>query len=102
MPRRMIFHPAIAEDIQTAVTYYEGKVPGLGERFKATFYTRVDQIAAMPQACPVRFEDVRTAQLKRFPYLVFYAVEAATVFVLMVQYAGRDPAWLRETVGGRR
>lgn len=102
MPRRMIFHPAIAEDIQAACAYYDSKVPGLGGRFKAAFYTRVEQIAAMPQACPVRFDDVRTAQLKRFPYLVFHAVELDTVFVLTVQYAGRDPAWLRERASGRR
>lgn len=102
MPARLIFHPAVADDIRAACTYYEGKVPGLGERFKAAFYTRVEQLAAMPLACPVRFDDVRTAQLKRFPYLVFTAVEEDTVLILTVQYAGRDPAWFREVVGKRR
>jgi len=102
MPPRLIFHPSIADDVQTVCAYYDSKVPGLGDQFKAAFYARVDQLAAMPGACPVRFDDVRTALLRRFPYLVFYAVETATVFVLTVQYAGRDPIWLREVASERR
>lgn len=78
-------------------------MPGLGDRFKATFYARVEQIVSMPLAHPVtRFDDIRTALFRRFPYLVFSAVETETVFVLSVQYAGLDPAWLREIAAGRR
>ncbi|WP_210420651.1 hypothetical protein [Aquisphaera giovannonii] len=36
--------------------------------------------------------DVRHARLKRFPYAVFYRLEAARIVVASVHHAQRDPA----------
>jgi plasmid stabilization system protein ParE len=51
-----------------------------------------------PQAFPVVHEQVRRALLRKFPYVLFYLVEAERIVVLACFHARRDPAdWLRRS-----
>ncbi len=61
----------------------------------------VERGAAWPLSQPIRFDSVRAAKLERFPYLVFFVAEQEQVWVLAVQYAGRDPALLRSLMQER-
>jgi ParE toxin of type II toxin-antitoxin system, parDE len=103
VPHRPIFHPRIEADVREAVTYYDGRSAGLGERFKRTFYATVDDILFFPAKSAVKVdEEIRTRLNIPFPYLVFYVVETEVVFILAVQYAGRRPAYLRSVARERR
>ena len=98
-----IFHLRIETDVRKAVAYYEGPSPGLGARFKRTFYAAVDSILVFPGKHAVKVGgEIRTRLLRPFPYLIFYAVGQDVVFVLMVQYAGQRPALLKTIVQERR
>jgi len=91
-----IFHPRIEADVREAMADYEGRSAGLGSRFKRTVYVAVDDILVFPEKHAVKAGDeLRTRLMRPFPYLIFYAVERAIMFVPTVQYAGRRPAWLR-------
>jgi hypothetical protein len=82
---------------------YELQSRGLGARLRGAFYATVDELTLFPEKNPIKIADViRTRIMRPFPYLIFYAVESHPVFVLTVQYAGRDPAHLRTVVGERR
>ncbi len=82
---------------------YEARAAGLGERFKRAFYVTVDEILIFPEKNPVKVDStVRTRLMRPFPYLIFYAIESATLFVLTVQYAGRRPAYMRSVVRERK
>ncbi len=81
---------------------YEERSPGLGERFKRTFYATVDEMLFLPAKNAVKVdEEIRTRLMRPFPYLIFYAVADDIIFVLAVQYAGRKPAYLRAVVRER-
>jgi len=98
-----IFHPRVELDVREAVLHYEERSPGLGVRFKRTFYATVDDILVFPEKHAVKVdEEVRTRLMRPFPYLVFYAVERDVVFVLTVQYAGRRPELLQAIAQERR
>jgi hypothetical protein len=49
-----IFHPKIEADVRKAMRHYNGKVPGLGARFKNHFYEAVDAILFMPSIFTAR------------------------------------------------
>ena len=98
-----IFHPRIEADVREAMADYEERSPGLGARFKRTFYETVGDILVFPEKHAVKVdEEIRTRLMRPFPYLVFYAIENDIVFVLTVQYAGRRPAFLRAIAQERR
>jgi toxin ParE1/3/4 len=97
-----IFHPAVAEDVSAAAEHYERRSPGLGRRFKKAFYSVVDGLLVFPARHAVKYaEEIRTVVLRPFPYLVFYAVDPGVVYVVAVQYAGRDPENLETTLKER-
>lgn len=104
MARRLVFHPEIEADVRNVSDWYETRLAGLGSRFREEFFSAAAYIQAWPLNRPIRFDSIRAAKLERFPYLVFFAVEPEAIWVLALQFAGRDPAWLREMTrdrGGR-
>ena len=103
MNHRPIFHPRIEGDVREAMARYDKGSPGVGERFKRTFYHAVDALLIFPERHAVKLDAaIRTRLMRPFPYLIFYAVEHEVVFVLTVQYAGRKPALLRAIALGRQ
>ena len=98
-----IFHPRIEADVREAMASYDERSPGLGVRFKRTFYAAVDSILVFPEKHRVKIDkEIRTRLMRPFPYLILYAVESDVVFVLTVQYAGRRPALLKAIAQERR
>jgi mRNA-degrading endonuclease RelE of RelBE toxin-antitoxin system len=56
--------------------------PGLEREFYRSVAVCVEQIRRDPEAYPPLTEDVRKIRTRRFPYVLLYAVEGETVFVL--------------------
>lgn len=103
MTGRLVFHPCIEVDVREAMAHYDGRSPGLGERFRGAFYAAVDETLVFPEKNAVKVTGaIRTRLMRPFPYLIFYVVENATVFVLTVQYAGRAPEYLRAITRERK
>lgn len=97
-----IFHPQIEADVREGMAHYDRQSPGLGARFRRTFYATVDDLLVFPEKHPVKQESgIRTRLMRPFPYFVFYAVENDVVYILSVQYAGRSPTFL-ESVARQR
>ncbi len=90
--------PQAKADIAEASRWYDDQRPGLGEAFRDELDAALRSIAERPLLYPVLHRDTRRAVLRRFPYGVFYLVEAARVLVLRVLHHARDPAlWLRRS-----
>ena len=64
----------VVEDINEAIDYYDGLLPGLAERFKNEIFIQIEEISSWPFARKVRFDNVRFANLKSFPYALHYYV----------------------------
>ena len=66
------------EDIREASNWYNKKSKGLGNRFTAEVREKVHFIRQNPTASNVRYDDVRTAVLNIFPYMIHYTIDDPT------------------------
>jgi plasmid stabilization system protein ParE len=93
---RLIAEPSVDVDVEAAFEWYEKEQPGLGVEFldelRATYKRMTDG--------PLKYHElrgsIRHALLRRFPYIVYFAVEGDFIVVVTVLHASRDPAeWQR-------
>ena len=70
MPYTILVTPAATEDIAVAIEYYNALAVDLGYRFADLVAEYFDRIAELPTASAIRYKDVRSKPLKRFPYLI--------------------------------
>jgi plasmid stabilization system protein ParE len=89
------FRPEIPDDIAEACRWYENRGTGLGGRFLRELDATFSRIAIAPEAYGKGERDVRSARMRRFPYIVHFKITGKEVIVLAVMYGGRDSAVLR-------
>jgi hypothetical protein len=65
--------PQAYQDIQAAITYYELKQKGLGNRFHTIVLNAFDTIKITP-FFQIRYNEIRCYHVRPFPYLVHYKV----------------------------
>ena len=86
-----VFASLARQEVDAAVDWYEGQLPGLGERFRIEVRNGVARIEAHPLAWPVERGEVRKYLLNRFPYKLLYAVEPSRLVVLALAHQHRRP-----------
>ncbi|MGB5696173.1 MAG: type II toxin-antitoxin system RelE/ParE family toxin [Polyangiales bacterium] len=97
MKRTLRVSPEAEAELQSAAIWYEQKRRGLGIEFVAVVDRAFESILENPEACPVWRADrpYRKYFLKRFPYVVFFDIDAAAVEIIAVAHAKRRPGyWL--------
>jgi hypothetical protein len=77
MPRLTV-RPEAELDALDAGAWYEGERAGLGTEFLGELRATFSRIEDGPERFPVVFRHVRRAILRRFPFGVFFIVEAAS------------------------
>lgn len=88
--------PLAKEDVREAAQWYNDQSPGLGRKFTEEVRDIIRYIKQNPQACNIRYNEVRTAVLKVFPFMVHYTIDESnrTIIVSAVLHTSRDPqAW---------
>ena len=89
---------AAEQDLADAASWYERQQPGLGYRFLNELEVVLAAIAERPRMYPVLHRKTRRALLRRFPFGVFFRIEADAVVVFGVLHASRAPAhWMTRT-----
>jgi plasmid stabilization system protein ParE len=86
-----IFRPAAAADVEDAYRWYEDQQAGLGDEFLAAVSTVIESLATYPERFPVVYRQTRRANLRRFPYSVFYRIIDDQVIVVACMHGRRDP-----------
>jgi plasmid stabilization system protein ParE len=77
-----------------AARRYELQRPGLGREFVAEVDAALNRVAENPLQYQVLHREARRAIVHRFPYGVFYRVEAGTIIVFCIMHLHQDPtAW---------
>jgi len=97
MKRTLRVLPDAEAELVSATIWYEDKRPGLGVEFVAIVDQALQSILEHPEACPVWRPDrpYRKHPLKRFPYVLFFRVDSATIEIVAVAHAKRRPDyWL--------
>ena len=87
-----LFFTSLAEsDVRSAASWYEDQRKALSDEFRADLDRVTATILENPQAFPKIRGRCRRALMKRFPYGVFYLLEARGVVVLAVTHTSRNP-----------
>jgi toxin ParE1/3/4 len=91
MRPRLLIEPEAEADIAEAFAWYEAQRPGLGTEFKATLVELLDTIEDDPERFPIIRSRTRRALLRRFPFGVFYVLDADVIAVIACLHCRRDP-----------
>jgi plasmid stabilization system protein ParE len=85
--------PLAKEDIRDAARWYNEQSQGLEKRFTGEVRDSVRFIKKNPSACNVRYDKVRTAVLKVFPFMIHYTIDEGkkTVIISAVLHTSKDP-----------
>jgi plasmid stabilization system protein ParE len=82
-------HRDVRSDMDEAYGWYESRSVGLGEDFLAEVETVFRRIEASPEMYARIFRNIRAAPIHRFPYLVYYRIDADRITILAVQRGSR-------------
>jgi plasmid stabilization system protein ParE len=98
VPLELIVRPEAEEDLTAAFDWYEERVPGLGPQFLDAVEAAFRSLLQNPLQFPVVYKTLRRALLRRFPYQIFFLVEAHAVIVVAVFHASRSPKrWMKRS-----
>jgi plasmid stabilization system protein ParE len=93
---QLVISVEAAADIDEAVTWLGGISPNLAVRFEEELERVYASILDYPQIYPSVYKTFRRALLRRFPYSVFYVLDASVVLIVAVVHQSRDEeTWKR-------
>ena len=92
MTYRLTVRRAAKADIRWAARWYEGQRPGLGRAFVQQIDALLNRVRVNPMQYQVVHREARRAIPRRFPYGVFYRIDALNVLVFAVVDLHRDPS----------
>ena len=83
----------VKEDIFEAVNWYNQSQKGLGSRFLKNLREKIDYLAKNPEKIQLRYQDIRMAVVKIFPYTIHYQYlkEMNTVIIIGVFHTSISP-----------
>ena len=79
------------EDILSAILWYDEQQDGLGERFISDLDMAFDHLCARPQVFQAVHRHFHHLPLKRFPFVIIYKFDDATVQVYRVFHTSMNP-----------
>jgi len=86
----VVLRPEASRDAEEARDYLETQRAGLGQAFLNRLNEVLSGIGAMPELYAVVWQNVRSARLRQFTYVVYYRVHDDHVEVLAVMHGRRD------------
>lgn len=92
--RNLVIANEAAEEVSAAYFWYEEQELGLGDRFLQSLKHSIQAVAAQPDFYPIRFDEVRSITLRKFPYTVYFEHKDQFIYVLAVFHGSRDPSRL--------
>jgi plasmid stabilization system protein ParE len=85
--------PLAKNDIQDAAGWYNNRQIGLGKRFTKEVRKKVNLIKNHPKGFTIKYENIRTAVLDVFPFMIHYTVNDndKIIVVSAVLHTSRNP-----------
>jgi hypothetical protein len=72
---RLTYHPDAEAELVEAARFYQGRSPGLGDRFLGEFDAAIAEIQASPGLWPVVEGELRCHTMRRFLFGIYYRAE---------------------------
>jgi len=94
---RIQFAPESLDEIKQVVDYYNAISYGLGKRFKQNFIDAAKKLKTNPFYSSIRYDEVRFALIKKFPYAAHYTIDeknkAVKIQALLAFKQNPDTNW---------
>ena len=90
MSWRVIIRPKAEADLQAARAWYESRRAGLGEELLAEVGCAIRLLEEGPERRPFYYRGFRRMLTRRFPYKLFYRIEAGRVVVFRILHAKQE------------
>lgn len=78
------------QDIKEIALWYAGKQSNLGKKFTNAIKKEVSIIHKNPLLYQIRYDDVRIAYTKIFPYSIHYTIYETAIIIKAVYHTSRD------------
>jgi toxin ParE1/3/4 len=92
---RLIYHPLAEAELIKAGIFYQIRSQDLCQRFLRAFETAIDEILQNPDRWMIIENEVRCHTMKRFPYSIYYRIEANELLVVAIAHHSRHPEYWR-------
>lgn len=93
---KIVIQSSALADLADGYQFYEQNDPGLGVYFLDSLYSDIDSLQLYAGIHLVHFEKFHRLLSRRFPYGIYYQVEAGRVLVRAVLDLRRDPKWIKQ------
>ena len=91
MTYTVTIRPLAEQDLAEAEDWYQEQRDGLGTEFRMAVDLAISRLVNNPLAFPTVHQSVRRAVVKRFPYLLYFAVRGTSVTLLACLHSSRSP-----------
>lgn len=78
------------QEFDAAADWYHQQA-GLGAQFITNVRDALGRIAHMPDLHAVVYRDIRCANVRRFPYNIYYRIDQERIEVIAILHGHRDP-----------
>lgn len=96
------FLPEVEDDAISGYVWYEAKSPGLGDDFLRVFYACAANIPRNPLIYQKVHGEFRRCLLSRFPYAVYFRIQAELIIVTGLFHCARDPRTVLTSLQDRK
>lgn len=96
---KVVMLPIAKRDIQEAALWYNSRQKGLGKRFTGHVRQKIKLLKQSPFIYSVRYDNIRTAVLEVFPFMIHLSVDEQKrhVIISAVLHTSRNPdLWTAE------
>ena len=95
---KLLFFPKALSDLEEARSWYNLHLQqkGLGKRLITDVKSVISSIKQNPYFASVKFENLRTAACKTFPYAIHYEIDEVNniISIVSIFHFSRRPYWL--------
>lgn len=89
---RIRYTANVVAELEEILSYLEGRNPRAAASVARQIEAQVALLGRFPFLGPVKYEPaVRMRTVPRYPFLIFYTVEADEVLILGIRHAARRP-----------
>jgi len=94
----LTFSKQAEEDLIDSIKWYNQQKENLGFEFYDCGNENLLLIVESPQRYSVRFKNIRTAPVKRFPYLIYFYLDqqSDSIIILGVLHTSRNPETIKK------
>ena len=98
MKYKVIVSPEAENDLSKAFSWYEEKLPGLGDDFLLQIDAGINLLSKNPKLHPIEYREIRKHLVQRFPYKIIYMNKEETVIIIAVIHSRRQPGLSKKRI----